>query len=180
MLLVQSLKWHNLGSRDSYEYDFSNNRNPHHWRQWASRHLSTCRLRVTKLGNGNEWNNPLWYQLKDQGGDRRGGVNGSQIIFFSGIGLCPKIKIPCNLSAIRWWKHFPIAKTWSQQNYKSIRRRMGSIGLTISKLRSKQWSNVATENVQQTCLIHSENFPKFKSFFTTLIPELWGIKLDKI
>jgi hypothetical protein len=39
--------------------------------------------------------------VKDRGGDRRGGVNGRRIKFFSRIGLCPKIKIVGNICARR-------------------------------------------------------------------------------
>jgi hypothetical protein len=65
-------------------------------------------------------------------------VNGSRIELFSRIGLCPEIKSPGNLYARRWWKHFPIPETWSQKNYESSRRRIGSIRFMVSKLRSKQ------------------------------------------
>jgi hypothetical protein len=87
MLLIRSPKWHDLGSRDSCESGFSNNRNPHHWKQRASQHRSPCRLRVIKPVKDNQWPNQHLYQLKDQDGDQRGrgGVNGSRIKFFSKI-----------------------------------------------------------------------------------------------
>jgi hypothetical protein len=43
------------------------------------------------------------------------------------------------------------SKKLSQQNYKASGRRIESIGLTANKLRSKQSSDVAAENVRQTC-----------------------------
>jgi hypothetical protein len=42
--------------------------------------------------------------------------------------------------------HFTTAEKWSQQNYEVSGRRMGSIRLTISKLRSKQSSKVELKN----------------------------------
>jgi hypothetical protein len=60
-------------------------------------------------------------------------------------------KTPGNLCTRMWWKHFPTAEKWSQQNYEVSGWRMGSIGLMIRKLRSKQSSNVAAKNVQRTC-----------------------------
>jgi hypothetical protein len=95
----------------------------------------------------NKWRIEL---LNDQGGDRRE-VNESRIKLFSRR-LCPKIKTLGNIYTRRWWKHFPTAEKWSQQNYKTSRRRIGSIRLTVSKLRSKQSSNVAAENIQWICL----------------------------
>jgi hypothetical protein len=59
MLPVRSPKWHDLVSRDSYESSFSNNQNSRQWRQWGSRHLSPCRLQVTKPVKDNEWPNRL-------------------------------------------------------------------------------------------------------------------------
>jgi hypothetical protein len=56
---------------------------------------------------------------------------------------------------------------------------MESIGLMVRKLCSKRSSNVAAEKVQRTCPLHQENFSKFKSFFSTLILELQGTKLDE-
>jgi hypothetical protein len=82
--------------------------------------------------------------------ETRGGVNGSWIKFFATIGLCPKNKTLGNLCARRWWKHFPIAEKWSQQNYEDSGRRMGSIKLTVRKLRSKQSSNITAEKIRQT------------------------------
>jgi hypothetical protein len=116
--------------------------------------------------------------MKYRGGDRRV-VNGSRIEFFLRINLCPKIKTPGNLYARRWLKHLTTVETWSQKNYKANRRRMGSIRLTISKLCLKQWSRVAAGKVQWTFPVHPEYFLKFKSFFPTLIHELWGTKLDE-
>jgi hypothetical protein len=43
------------------------------------------------------------------------------------------------------------SKKLSQQNYKASGRRIESIGLTANKLRSKQSSDVAAENVRRTC-----------------------------
>jgi hypothetical protein len=51
--------------------------------------------------------------VKDRGGDQRGGGGGfigTQIKFFTRIGLCPKIKTLGNLYSRHWLKHFPTAK----------------------------------------------------------------------
>jgi hypothetical protein len=49
---------------------------------------------------------------------------------------------PGNFCARRWWKYITTAKKWSQQNYEASIRKMGSIGHTVSKLRSRQSSKV--------------------------------------
>jgi hypothetical protein len=87
-----------------------------------------------------------WRTEETTGG---GGVNGSWIKFFARINLYPKIKTPGKLCARMWWKRFPTAEKWSQQNYEASRRRMGSIGLTVRKLPSKQSSNVAAEKARR-------------------------------
>jgi hypothetical protein len=125
--------------------------------------------------------------LKDWGGRGGGAVNGSPIKFFARVGLCPKFKTPDNLCTRSWWKHFPTTEIWSQQNYEARRRRMESIGLTVSKLHPKQWSKVPVEKSSrlvwsgyQTCPVHTKSFIKFKSFFPPLILELRGTKIDEI
>jgi hypothetical protein len=84
-------------------------------------------------------------------------------------------------------------------NYEANRRKMWSIGFTVSKLHWKQSSNIAAKNVRWTCptlnwicLASSDiskkawdmsglprNFPRFISFFPTLILELRDTKLDE-
>jgi hypothetical protein len=88
-----------------------------------------------------------------------GGVNGSRIKFFSRIGLCPEFKTLGNFYHRRWLMHFPTIEKWSQQNYEASGRRMESIGLTVSKWRSKQPSNVELKKPTETSLPQTRTRP---------------------
>jgi hypothetical protein len=63
---------------------------------------------------------------------------------------------------------------------------MEPIGLTVSKLQkivikdSIEKSSEFIQSVYQTYPVHIENFPKFKSFFSSLIHELRCTKIDEI
>jgi hypothetical protein len=83
---------------------------------------------------------------------RGGGVNGSRIIFFVRIVLCPNFKTPGNLCARRQWMHFPTTEKWSYENYEASKKWMGTIRLTISRLHSKHSSKVELKNIVWTSL----------------------------
>jgi hypothetical protein len=138
----------------------------------------------------------LWWTEGATKGGR--GVNGSRIKFFARIGLCPEFKSPGNLCARWWWIQFWTAEQWPQLNYETSGRRMRSIRLTVSKLRSKESSKFELKNPVWTSrpltwtsppeivpdlsgpprIVHS-SFLRPNLSFPKLILELEGTKLNE-
>jgi hypothetical protein len=113
-------------------------------------------------------------------------LNGNRIKLFSRIGLCPKIKnrtifiLEGDESTFQQKKHNPnkitkpIKEQWDQSDIQ-----LANYAQNDHQVLLLEKSGGIVRSGYRTCLIHPENFPKFKSFFPTLILELRDTKLDK-